>query len=39
MKDKSFLIKISDLLNETGRSDEISFENKFVEQLPNVMKE
>lgn len=39
MKDKSFLIKISDLLNETGKSDEISFENKFVEQLPNVMKE
>lgn len=36
---KKFLIKISDLLNETGKSDEISFENKFVEQLPNVTKE
>jgi hypothetical protein len=38
MKDK-FLIKISDLLNETGKSDVISFENKSVEQFPNVTKE
>jgi uncharacterized metal-binding protein YceD (DUF177 family) len=39
MKDQKFLIKISDLLNETGKSDEIAFENKFVEQIPNLMEE
>lgn len=39
MKDKSFLIKISDLLNETGKSDEIAFDHKEVEQLPNVTDE
>ncbi|MEI8091098.1 MAG: YceD family protein [bacterium] len=39
MKDKSFLIKISDLLTETGKSDEIAFDHKVVEQLPNVMDE
>jgi len=36
MKDQKFLIKISDLLNETGKSDEISFQNKTVEQLPDI---
>ena len=39
MKDKKFLIKISDLLNETGRSDDISFDHKFVEQFPTVTEE
>jgi len=39
MKDQKFLIKISDLLNETGKSDEIAFENKFVDQIPNLMEE
>ncbi len=39
MKEKKFLIKISDLLNETGKSDEIRFEKKSVEQLPNVTAE
>lgn len=36
MKDKKFLIKISDLLNETGKSDEIAFDGKLLEQLPNL---
>ena len=39
MKDKKFLMKISDLLTETGRSDEIRFDTKFVEQLPTLTKE
>lgn len=39
MKDQKFLIKISDLLNETGKSDEIAFENKTIEQLPNITKD
>jgi hypothetical protein len=39
MKDQKFLIKISDLLNETGKSDVITFDNKFVEQFPNLGKE
>lgn len=39
MKDKKFLIKISDLLGETGRSDEISFDHKTVEALPNLLEE
>jgi uncharacterized metal-binding protein YceD (DUF177 family) len=39
MKDQKFLIKISDLLNETGKSDEIAFENKFIDQIPNLMEE
>lgn len=36
IKDKVFKLKIADLLNETGRSDEIVFENKFSDQLPNI---
>jgi hypothetical protein len=36
MKDKIFKIKIADLLNETGRQDEIVFEHKFSDQLPNL---
>lgn len=39
MKDKKFLIKISDLLNETGKSDEIAFEQKSIEEIPNLSKE
>ncbi len=35
-KDKVFKIKIADLLNETGRQDEIVFEHKFSDQLPNL---
>lgn len=36
IKDKVFKIKIADLLNETGRQDEIIFEHKFSDQLPNL---
>lgn len=36
IKDKIFKIKIADLLNETGRQDEIVFEHKFSDQLPNL---
>lgn len=36
IKDKVFKIKIADLLNETGRQDEIEFEHKFSDQLPNL---
>jgi hypothetical protein len=36
IKDKVFKIKIADLLNETGREDQITFEHKFSDQLPNL---
>gem|GEM_PF-3072049 len=36
IRDKVFKIKIADLLNETGRQDEIEFEHKFSDQLPNL---
>lgn len=36
IKDKVFKIKIADLLNETGKQDEIVFEHKFSDQLPNL---
>lgn len=36
MKDKVFKIKIADLLNETWREDQITFERKFSDQLPNL---
>jgi uncharacterized metal-binding protein YceD (DUF177 family) len=36
IKDKVFKIKIADLLNETGRQDDIVFEHKFSDQLPNL---
>jgi len=36
IKDKVFKIKIADLLNETGRQDEIAFDHKFSDQLPNL---
>lgn len=35
-KDKLFKMKIADLLNEAGRQDEIVFEHKFSDQLPNL---
>ncbi len=36
IKDRIFKIKIADLLNETGRQDEIVFEHKFSDQLPHL---
>lgn len=36
IKDKVFKIKIADLLNETGKQDEVVFEHKFSDQLPNL---
>lgn len=36
IKDKVFKLKIADLLNETGRSDEIVFEKKFSDELLNL---
>ena len=36
IKDKVFKIKIADLLNETWRKDELVFEHKFSDQLPNL---
>ena len=39
IKDKVFKVKIADLLNETGRQDEIVFEHKFSDQLPNLDEE
>ena len=39
MKDKKFLIKIADLLNETGRSDEMEFDHKTVDALPTITAE
>lgn len=36
IKDKIFKIKIADLLNETWRQDEVVFEHKFSDQLPNL---
>lgn len=39
IKDKIFKIKIADLLNETWREDQITFEKKFSDQLPNLTDE
>lgn len=36
MKDQNFSIKISDLLNQTGRVDEITFDGKFLPELTNL---
>ena len=36
MKDKSFIIKIGDLLKETGRTDELVFEDKQTELIPDL---
>lgn len=36
MKDKSFIIKIGDLLKETGRSDEIAFSQKRTTLVPGL---
>ncbi len=36
IQDKVFKIKIADLLNETWREDQIVFEHKFSDQLPNL---
>lgn len=38
MKDKSFVIKVSDLIQEWGRKDTVHFEHKFTEQIPNTSK-
>lgn len=39
MKDQKFAIKISDLLNQTGKVDELHFEKKFLSELPDLTKE
>jgi hypothetical protein len=39
MKDKAFIIKVGDLLQETGRSDEVIFENKWTDNLPGLTDE
>ena len=36
IKDKVFKVKIADLLNEAGREDQIYFDHKFSDQLPNL---
>lgn len=36
IKDTVFKVKIADLLNETGREDQIHFDHKFSEQLSNL---
>lgn len=36
MKEKWFVIKVADLLNQPWKSDELSFESKSTEQLPNL---
>lgn len=36
MKDQSFEIKVADLLNQPWRKDEIRFQKKFTDQLPNL---
>ncbi|MEI6425725.1 MAG: hypothetical protein WCO66_00050 [Candidatus Absconditabacteria bacterium] len=36
MKDKAFIIKVGDLLQEAGRSDEVIFEKKWTENLPGL---
>lgn len=36
IRDKIFKIKIADLLNETGKQDEVVFEHKFSDQLPHL---
>lgn len=39
MKDQNFSIKISDLLNQTWKIDEVVFEKKFSDQIPHLTKE
>lgn len=39
MKDKNFLIKVSDLLKEAGKIDTIDFDKKYSEQLSSLTKE
>lgn len=36
MKDQSFIIKIADLINQPWKKDEMFFEKKFTDQLPNL---
>ena len=36
MKDQSFVIKIADIINQPWKKDEITFEKKFTDQLPNL---
>ena len=36
MKDRSFIVKIADLLNETWKEDQIVFEHKLSDQLPQL---
>ena len=38
MKDQSFVIKVADLINLPWKKDEIFFEKKFTDQLPNLDK-
>lgn len=38
MKDQSFIIKIADLINQPWKKDEMFFEKKFTDQLPNLDK-
>jgi hypothetical protein len=38
LKNKDFLIKIADLLNETGKKDSIYFDNKFSDQIKGLEK-
>lgn len=39
MKDKAFIIKVGDLLQEAGRSDEISVNNKWSDNVPGLTEE
>ena len=39
MKDKSFIIKIGDLLKEAGRKDEMAISHKWSESIPGLTKE
>jgi uncharacterized metal-binding protein YceD (DUF177 family) len=39
MKDKSFIIKVWDLLQEGGKSDSISFSKKISQHLPHIDKD
>lgn len=37
MKDKSFVIKVSDLIKEWWKKDTVHFENVFTEHIPNII--
>ncbi len=38
MKDKNFIVKVGDLLQEGGKSDSLDFEGKITWELPNLTK-